>query len=156
MTGTTPFENTGSADASRASSRSAVQATQMTGWVGWIAYAGTMMVLLGVFHMFQGLVALLQDSYFLVANSGLVVTANYTTWGWTHLIGGALLIGGGAALFAGQFWARGLAVILAMASAVLNIGFLAAYPIWSTIMIAMDMLVIWAVVVHGKEVKAED
>ena len=40
-----------------------------------------------------------------------------------------------------------------MISAVVNIGFLAAYPIWSALMIAVDILVIWALTVHGGELK---
>ena len=52
-----------------------------SGWVGWILFAGTMMVLLGSFHAIQGLVALFNDEYFLVAQSGLVVTADFTAWG---------------------------------------------------------------------------
>ena len=62
-----------------------VQPTEMTGWVGWIAFAGVMMVLLGTFHAIQGLVALFQDEYFLVAKSGLTVHVDYTAWGWVHL-----------------------------------------------------------------------
>jgi len=52
-----------------------VQPTEMTAWVGWIAFAGVIMVLVGTFHAIQGLVALFQDEYFLVAKSGLVVHA---------------------------------------------------------------------------------
>ena len=55
-----------------------VQPTEMTAWVGWIAFAGMMMILLGTFHAIQGLVALFQDEYFLVAKSGLVVHVDYT------------------------------------------------------------------------------
>jgi hypothetical protein len=45
-------------------------------------------------------------------------------------------------------------VAFAFGSALLNIGFLSAYPIWSTIMIAIDVLVIWAVMVHGREMRS--
>ena len=130
-----------------------VQPTEMTGWVGWIAFAGVMMVMLGAFHAIQGLVALFKDEYFLVGKSGLTINVDYTAWGWVHLIGGAIIAAAGVALFAGQIWARTIAVILALVSAVVNIAFLSAYPIWSTIMIAVDILVIWALTVHGHELK---
>jgi hypothetical protein len=123
-------------------------------WVGWIAFAGTMMVLVGSFHAIEGLVALFQKSYFLVGQSQLVVQVNYTTWGWVHLIAGIVMALAGVALFRGSMWARVIAVIVAFASALLNIAFLAAYPIWSMMMITIDVLVIWAVMVHGREVKA--
>ena len=130
-----------------------VQPTQMTGWVGWIAFAGTVMVMAGFFHVFQGLVALFQDEYFLVGRSGLAVNVDFTTWGWIHIIGGALIAVAGLALFTGKVWARTIGVILAMASAIVNIGFLAAYPIWCTMMILFDVLVIWALTVHGGEMR---
>jgi len=124
-----------------------------TGWVGWIVFAGTMMALLGTFHVIQGLVALLDDQYFLVTESGLVVSADYTAWGWTHLILGLIVAGAGFALFAGHMWARIVGVIVALASAVVNLAFLAAFPLWSSLMILLDVLVIWAITVHGSEVK---
>ncbi len=149
-------QGTGSGDASTASRqprRQNVQPTEMTGWVGWIAFAGTMMVLLGSFHVIQGLVAVFKDEYFVVGKSGLVVNVDYTTWGWVHIIGGLIIACAGVALFTGKIWARTLGVLLAMVSAILNISFLAAYPIWSTIMITVDILVIWALTVHGSEMK---
>ena len=149
-------QGTGSGDASTASQqarRQNVQPTEMTGWVGWIAFAGTMMLLLGSFHVIQGLVAVFKDDYFLVGKSGLVVNVDYTTWGWVHIIGGLIIAGAGVGLFSGKVWARTIGVIFAMVSAILNISFLAAYPIWSTIMITVDILVIWALTVHGSEMK---
>jgi vacuolar-type H+-ATPase subunit I/STV1 len=130
------------------------EAEQTTGWLGWIAFAGVMMLLMGTFHAIQGLVALFQDTYYLVAESGLIVQADYTTWGWVHLILGVVVVLAGIALLAGQMWARVVAVILAFGSALVNIAFLGAYPLWSMIMIAVDVLVIYAVTVHGKEAKA--
>jgi hypothetical protein len=133
--------------------RQNVQPTEVSGWAGWIGFAGVMMVMLGVFHIIQGLVALFQDEYFLVGQSGLTVHVDYTTWGWIHLIGGIVVVASGIGLFTGRYWARTVAVLLAMVSAVVNISFLAAYPIWSTIMIAIDILVIWALMVHGSELR---
>lgn len=127
-----------------------------TAWVGWIAFAGTMMLLLGSFHVIQGLVALFQEEYYLVGTNGLTVQLDYSQWGWTHVILGGLVMAAGIGLIAGQMWARVIAVILAFASAIVNMGFIAAYPVWSTIMIAVDVLVIWAVTVHGREMKSID
>jgi hypothetical protein len=137
----------------RRDGRQNVQPTQMSGWVGWIGFAGVMMVLLGMFHVIDGLVALFQDDYFLVTRSGLTVHLDYTAWGWVHLIGGIIVGGAGIALFAGKIWARSIGVVVALLSAVVNLGFLAAYPIWSTIMIAVDILIIWALTVHGGELR---
>jgi hypothetical protein len=115
----------------------------------WVAFAGTMLALAGAFHVIQGLVALFRDEYYLVSPSGLVVSVDYTTWGWVHLIGGAVVIAAGLGAVAGQTWARFVGVVVAGLSALLNVAFLAAYPIWSALMIALDILVIWALMVHG-------
>ena len=124
-----------------------------TGWVGWVVFAGMMLVMLGVFHIIEGLVAIFRDEVFLVGPKGLVVNVDYTAWGWAHVIGGALGILVGACLLAGQMWARVVAVIVAMLSAIVNMAFLPAYPVWSAILITLDVLVIWAVTVHGSEIK---
>ncbi len=130
-----------------------VQPTEMTAWVGWIAFAAVMMVLLGTFHAIQGLVALFQDEYFLVAKSGLIIHVDYTAWGWIHLVLGIVVALTGVALFAGKTWARVLGVLFVLFSAVVNVGFLSAYPILSAVMIAIDVLVIWALTVHGAELE---
>jgi hypothetical protein len=127
----------------------------MSGWVGWIVFAGIMMVMLGTFHAIDGLIALFKDDYYLVTDNGLAVTVDYTVWGWVHLIAGIIVVAAGVALFAGKTWARVVAIIVALLSAILNITFLAAYPIWSTIMIAVDILVIWALTVHGGELRED-
>jgi hypothetical protein len=132
-----------------------VQATPWTSpWVGWILFAGVMMIVLGLFHAFQGFLALFEDEYYLVGRTGLAVHLDYTVWGWIHLILSAVVLAGGIALLNGKMWGRVVGVILAVVSIVVNAGFLAAYPIWSTIMIAVDILVIWALTVHGHEMRA--
>ena len=133
--------------------RSGRSQPEPTGWVGWIAFAAAMLTLLGAFHAIAGLTALFKDDYFLVHKSGLVVSVDYTTWGWVHLILGIVVLMAGFALFAGKLWARIVAVIVALFSAILNLAFTSAYPLWSAIMIAVDILVIYAVTAHGREVR---
>jgi hypothetical protein len=65
------------------------------------------------------------------------------------------LVADSLGVMAGQLWARLIGILLALVSAVVNIAFLAANPVWSTILIAVDILVIYALTVHGKETKAE-
>lgn len=126
-----------------------------SGWVGWIAFAGVMMILLGGLHVFQGIVALVKDEYFLVTSNGLAVNVDFTAWGWTHLIGGALVILAGFGVLAGQMWARVVGVIVAVVSVLINVAFLAAYPFWSLTMIALGIVVIMALTVHGADIKAQ-
>ena len=150
MTDTASSANVGT-KVPRQSSRSA---PPQTGWVGWIVFAGTMMMILGVLHAIQGLVAIFNDDYYLVGKSGLTVHLDYTTWGWTHLIGGIIIVLAGMGVLAGRTWARGVGVALAGLSALVNFAFIAAYPFWSVIVIAIDIFVIFALTVHGREIES--
>jgi hypothetical protein len=125
-----------------------------TGWTGWIVFAGTMMIVVGIIHIFQGLVALFNDDYYLVAKSGLTIHLDYTGWGWTHVILGVLVAAAGLGLYSGRMVARIVGVAIAVLSLLVNFAFIAAYPFWSTIVIAVDVFVIFALTVHGKEMKS--
>lgn len=133
--------------------RQNVQPTDMTAWVGLVAFAGVMMLLLGMFHVVEGFVALFREEVYQVGYTELTVHVDWSTWGWVHLIAGVVVMAAGIGLFTGQTWARVAAVVLAMISAILNIGFLAAYPVWGVLMIGLNVLIIWAVTMHGAEVK---
>ncbi|MEV4701737.1 DUF7144 family membrane protein [Actinoplanes sp. NPDC049316] len=122
-----------------------------TAWVGFIYFAGTMAMMLGGFQVIEGLVAIFRDEYYVVTRNGLLVTMDYTAWGWTHLIIGLIAIATGIGLFMGQMWARVLGIVIAAVSALANMAFLPAYPVWCAIVIAMDVLVIYALTVHGRE-----
>ena len=131
--------------------RQDVQPTEMTAWVGWIFFAGAMMVMLGSFHVIEGLVAVFKDEVFLVGKSGLVINVDYTVWGWTHLLLGLLIVFAGVAVLSGSVLARTVGVVLAGVSALLNLLFLPAHPVWSVIIVTVDVLVIYALIVHGRE-----
>jgi hypothetical protein len=127
---------------------------RFSGWVGWIIFAGLMMILLGAFQAIEGLVALFNQGYYLVRPSGLVISVDYTAWGWVHLIIGVLAMLAGVGLMKGNAVARVVGVVLAGLSAIVNLAFIAAYPLWSTIVIAIDIIVIYAIIVHGRELKS--
>jgi hypothetical protein len=124
-----------------------------TGWTGWVVFASFMMFLVGAFQAIQGLVALFDDGFYLVTPSNLVVDVNYNVWGTVHLILGVLLLLSGAGVLTGNLAARTVGVILAALSAVANLVFIEAYPFWSIIIITVDVLVIYALTVHGRELK---
>jgi hypothetical protein len=122
-----------------------------TGWTGWIVFASFMMILVGSFQAIQGLVALFDDGFYLVGESGLVVDVDYNVWGTIHLLLGVVLVLAGVGVLAGNLAARTVGVILAGLSALANMAFIGAYPIWSLIIITVDILVIYALIVHGRE-----
>lgn len=126
---------------------------EVTGWVGWILFAGIIMFTGGFFNMIEGVVALVRDDFYLVGSNGLVVNVDYTAYGWVLLIFGALLTFIGYSVMVGKTWARVTAVILVVMNAVLHMIFMPAYPLWSVMVITLDVFVIYALVVHGREMK---
>ena len=122
-------------------------------WVGWIAFAGVILALLGALRVFQGIVALVNEDYFESRSSGLVLAASHTTWGWGQIIGGVVLVVAGLCVFGGQVWARTVGVLVAFVSAVANLALMAEHPLFSAIMIAVDIVVIFALTVHGSEIR---
>ncbi|GAA1767708.1 DUF7144 family membrane protein [Agromyces humatus] len=128
--------------------------TQVTGWVGWGWFAGIVLLIAGIFDAIRGFIALLQpDSAYFVVNGNLFLL-DVQGWGWWHLIIGVLLILVAIALFTGATWARVIAIILAAVSAISQLALLPAQPWWSLIVIILDIFVIYALTVHGKEMKA--
>ncbi len=127
-----------------------------TGWVGWVLFAGIMLFMIGTFQAIAGLVALFNHDYYLVTASKLVIHMNYTAWGWTHLILGVVAVFAGFGVMTGKMWARVFGIALAFLSAVANLAFIGAYPVWGVIIITVDVLVIYALSVHGSEVKSLD
>jgi hypothetical protein len=125
-----------------------------SGWASWVIFGGVMLILLGIFHVMQGLVALVHDDFYLVTKNGLLLNFDFTSWGWIHLVLGVLIGLVGVGLLTGNTAARVAGVVLAVLSAVVNLLFIAAYPVWSVIIIALDVIVIYSIVVHGRELEA--
>ena len=125
--------------------------TYSEGAVAITAAAGVLMVLIGTMHAIQGLVALANDDFYLVGQE-YVFEFDVTAWGWIHLIGGALVLVAGIALFQGSVWARTLAVVVASISILLNFMWLPYYPLWSLVVMGFDLFVIWAVTAHGRDI----
>jgi hypothetical protein len=118
--------------------------------VGFIFYAGIMLMVTGIFEAIEGIAAIVQDSFFVVSPS-YVLQINLTAWGWIHLLLGLLAVAAGFYLFYGQLWARIVAIAVAALSAIANFAFVPYYPVWSVLIIALDVAVIWALAYHGRE-----
>lgn len=128
--------------------------SEISGWVGWIVFAGTLMMILGVFHMFEGLIALFRHSYIAFPTSGLSIQVSYSQWGWLQLLAGVVVFLAGLGLFTGRMWARTLGVIVVSISALVNFAWANIYPFWSLTLLAIDFLVLYAIIAHGSEMKA--
>jgi hypothetical protein len=110
---------------------------------GGMLFAGTVMVLSGIFQIFQGIAGIAKDHIF-------VSTANYafkfdtTAWGWTHLILGILVALTGFAVFTAAPWARVVGIFLVGLQALSSFMFLPYYPFWALTILALDIFIIWA------------
>lgn len=124
--------------------------SDVSGWVGWVYFAAFIMVFVGFFQMLQGLTAILKDTYYVVLPEW-IVTVDISAWGWIHLVLGAVVFFAGLALFSGKAWGRVVGIIFAGISILANLLFIAAYPLWSIVIIVLDVLVIYALIVHGDE-----
>ena len=125
---------------------------QPPGWaVGFIVFAAVMMIMSGVFQALAGLIAIFENEFY-VATRNYLFEFDATSWGWIHLILGVIVGLAGFALLSGATWARVVGITLAVLSAVANFLFIPYYPFWSLLIIALDVLVIWALAVHGGKV----
>jgi hypothetical protein len=125
------------------------------GWTGWVVFAGVILLTSGIFSIVQALVALIGPNTYFVLTDGELWIFDVAGWGWWNLIIGLLLALTGFALFAGQTWARIAAIVLAIISAVGQLLLIPAQPWWSLIVIALDVLIIYALIVHGRDLRPD-
>ena len=109
---------------------------------GLALFAGTMMIVLGVNQVLAGIAGIADDEVY-VPVGGYVYGFDLTTWGWIHLVVGAIAALAGVFIFRGQDWARGVGIWLAFLSIIANFVFLPYYPIWSVLLIALGVAAIW-------------
>ena len=121
---------------------------------GWIGFAGIVMLVIGAIDFMQGLIALFEDEYFVVTRSGFLVV-DLTAWGWIMLIWGVLLLLAGLGLIAAQGWARWFAIVVVSLNFIAQLGFLgnSQYPLWSLTVMALNIIVLYALTARWDEVK---
>ena len=124
-----------------------------TRWVGWLYFGAAMMFLIGFFQVIEGLAAIVNDNFTKVTPNGLVVRVDYTVWGWVHLALGVAIFLSGLGVLTGRLAARVVGVALAVVGAVINLAFLPAQPAWGVILVTVNVLLIYALTVHGGELR---
>jgi len=110
---------------------------------GVVTFAGVMLVTVATFQILEGIAAIAKDEVF-VAGIDYVYKFDVTTWGWIHVVLGAIGLATGIGLLAGQTWARITGIALAVVGALASFAFLPYYPLWSILVIAFYILVMWA------------
>jgi hypothetical protein len=117
---------------------------------GWISFASIMLVIAGIGNFIWGITAVARDE--LLINK--VLFANLTFWGIVFMIVGALLVAAGIAVITKVQWARFFGILFCSLSIVFYLMVIWAYPIWSVMVIAIDILVIYALGNYGGNEKA--
>jgi hypothetical protein len=118
--------------------------------VGYIMFASFILIMIGIFHAIDGLAAIINDTFYSQVGD-YVFKFNVSTWGWIHLIGGIIILIAGFSLYGGAIWARTVGVIVALISAIASFASLPYYPVWSILIIILDICVIWALTIHGRD-----
>jgi hypothetical protein len=119
--------------------------------VGFTVFAGVMMIMAGGFQALTGIVAIFENEFYATTRN-YILKFDVTTWGWIHLLLGLLVLFAGFAVLSGQTWGRTIGIILAALSALANFAFIPYYPVWSLVIIALDVFVIWALAAHGRDI----
>ncbi len=123
--------------------------------VGYAAFAGVILMMIGFFQFIAGLVGILEDEFYVVGQKW-VFEFDATTWGFIHVLIGILLVLAGIGIYTGNVLARTVGVLLAAVSAVANFMWLPYYPVWSIVIIALNVAVIWALTAHGRDLADAD
>jgi hypothetical protein len=118
--------------------------------VGYIMFASFILIMIGIFHAIDGLAAIVNNTFYSQVGD-YVFKFDVTAWGWIHLIGGIVILIAGFSLYGGAIWARTVGVIVALISAIASFASLPYYPVWSILIILLDICVIWALTIHGRD-----
>ena len=111
---------------------------------GWVLFAGFVMLVVGFFDVIQGLVALFKEEVYVIPASGLIVSTDFTTWGWILLIWGIVMILAALSLFAGGEVGRWFAIVVVAINMIGQFAWFPAYPLWSLVIIGLSAGVLWA------------
>ena len=142
--------------ASRAMASNDTSVASSDSWTGWIVFAAFVLIIVGGIDALQGLVAIVKDDYVVATPKGVAIV-DVTTWGWATLIWGVLLVFAGLGLLRGAGWARWFAIIGVAVNAIGQIAFMAnypqAYPLWNILIVALNILVLFALTAHWRGFK---
>jgi hypothetical protein len=123
-------------------------------WAGWVTFAGILMVVIGFLDFFEGLIAVIRGQYYVLAPSQVVVF-DMTTWGWLMMIWGVVVLIAGWSLLSGATWARWFTIVAASVNFFAQLGFVgnSAYPLWALTVLALNVLVLYALIVRWDDVR---
>ncbi|MFI2640713.1 hypothetical protein [Streptomyces sp. NPDC018610] len=105
-------------------------------------FAGAILMLSGPLSVLLGITGIAHDTLF--SPPGYVYRFDLTAWGWLHLVLGVALVAAGAGILAGKSWGRAAGIVLAGISLITQFMFVPYYPVWSIIVMTLDLVIVWA------------
>lgn len=123
-------------------------------WAGWVFFAGVLMVVIGILNFGQGLIAIIRDDYYVLTPQQIIIF-DLTAWGWIMLVWGLVVALAGAALVADRSWARWFAIVVVGLNFIVQLGFVGSsqYTLWALTVVAMNVLVLYALIVRWGDVR---
>jgi hypothetical protein len=120
------------------------------GWVvGLSLFAGILMMITGLFNTMEGVVALARNEVYAITPR-YIFAFDLTTWGWIQIILGVIVLAAGVGVITGQLWGRVVGITIATLTILANFAFIPYYPVWSMLIIALNVFVIWALCVYDR------
>ena len=110
---------------------------------GLALFSAVLAGILGTMNLIYGLLLLLNSEFLVIAEDGLFYV-DVTAWAWVLVIFGAVQIGACFGIITGQTWARLVGMAWASIIVLGNMFALPAYPLYSIVIIALGVLVIWS------------
>jgi hypothetical protein len=108
----------------------------------------SIMVLVGAFQITGGLAAILNTDFYQPIRR-YSFDFSTTAWGWIHLALGLVTVITGFSLFAQKAWAVKAGIALAGLSAINNFLFIPHAPVWSILILLLDVWVIYVLTRPG-------
>jgi hypothetical protein len=118
---------------------------------GWAVFAATVLAIVGAINVLYGLAGIINDDVLISTSSGGLLISDYTLWGWVTLAIGVVMLFTSYGLWTVNPFAQGVAVVIAMISAISMIHLITAFPLWAILIIVLDVLVIYNLTVKGGE-----
>ena len=120
---------------------------------GLVLFASILLLVVGCFNLIQGIAAV-ANSHVFVANAHYVI-GNLRAWGWITLILGVVQLLAAAGVLVGNQWARWFAVVVVGLNTIDQMFFLPAYPFWSLMIIAVDVVALYGLCAYGSRENLE-
>jgi molecular chaperone DnaJ len=114
---------------------------------GLLVLTSILLLVTGVFNLVDGIAAI-AGSDILIANVHYL-SGGLRAWGWGMTILGAGQLLAAAGVWAGSQLARWLAVAAVGLSAIGQAFLIPAYPLWSVVIIAADVVALWGLYAYG-------